>query len=100
MTAQPVRVDVSLIEELGAIVGDRLSTAMAVREQHGRDEFFSPLYPPEAVVFAETTDEVSAVVKACARHRAPVIPFGTGTSVEGHFAAVKGGVTIDLSRRR
>ena len=98
MTVQPVRVDASLIEELRAIVGDRLSTAMAVREQHGRDEFFSPLYPPEAVVFALTTAEVSAVVKACARHGAPVIPFGTGTSVEGHFAPVKGGVTIDLSR--
>jgi len=98
MTAQPARVDASLIEELRGIVGDRLSTAMAVREQHGRDEFFSPLFPPEAVVFAETTKEVSAIVKACARHRAPVIPFGTGTSVEGHFAAVEGGVTIDLSR--
>ena len=98
MTAQPVRVDASLIEELRGIVGDRLSTAMAVREQHGRDEFFSPLFPPEAVVFAETTAEVSAIVAACARHHAPVIPFGTGTSVEGHFAAIRGGVTIDLGR--
>ena len=71
---------------------------MAVREQHGRDEFFSPLFPPEAVVFAETTAEVSAIVAACARHHAPVIPFGTGTSVEGHFAAIRGGVTIDLGR--
>jgi len=98
MTAHPARVDASLIEELRGIVGERLSTAMAVREQHGRDEFFSPLFPPEAVVFAESTEEVSAMVKACARHHAPVIPFGTGTSVEGHFAAVEGGVTIDLSR--
>ncbi len=98
MTAQPARVDASLIEELRGIVGDRLSTAMAVREQHGRDEFFSPLFPPEAVVFAETTAEVSAIVAACARHHAPVIPFGTGTSVEGHFAAIRGGVTIDLGR--
>ena len=98
MTAPPARVDASLIEELRSIVGDRLSTAMAVREQHGRDEFFSPLFPPEAVVFAETTAEVSAIVAACARHHAPVIPFGTGTSVEGHFAAIRGGVTIDLGR--
>ena len=98
MTAPPARVDASLIEELRGIVGDRLSTAMAVREQHGRDEFFSPLFPPEAVVFAETTAEVSAIVAACARHHAPVIPFGTGTSVEGHFAAIRGGVTIDLGR--
>jgi D-lactate dehydrogenase (cytochrome) len=98
MTALPIRVDTTLLGELAGIVGDRLSTAMAVREQHGRDEFFNPDRPPEAVVFAETTGEVAAVVAACARHRAPVIAFGTGTSVEGHIAAVEGGVCIDLSR--
>ncbi len=98
MTAGPARVDAHLLDELAGIVGDRLSTAMAVREQHGRDDFFNPVCPPEAVVFAESTDEVAAVVAACARHRAPVIAFGTGTSVEGHIAAVEGGVTIDLSR--
>ncbi len=99
MTAIPVRVDATLLEELAGIVGDhRLSTAMVVREQHGRDDFFNPVCPPEAVVFAESTDEVAAVVAACARHGAPVIAFGTGTSVEGHIAAVEGGVSIDLGR--
>jgi len=98
MTTQPVRVDATLLNELAGIVGDRLSTAIAVREQHGRDDFFNPVCPPEAVVFAESTAEVAAVVAACARHRAPVIAFGTGTSVEGHIAAVEGGITIDLGR--
>ncbi len=96
--ARPARVGADLMAALRGIVGERLSTAAAVREQHGRDEFFGPTLPPEAVVFPETTAEVAAVVAACARHDAPVIPFGTGTSVEGHFAAVAGGVSVDLGR--
>jgi len=95
--AQRVRVDDGLIGEVRDVVGERLSTATAVREQHGRDESYHPAVPPEAVVFAETTDEVAAVVGACARHGAPVIPFGTGTSLEGHVSAVEGGVCIDLN---
>jgi len=95
--AQQVRVDDGLIGELRAIVGERLSTAVAVLEQHGRDESYHPAVPPEAVVFAETTEEVAAIVAACARHGAPVIPFGTGTSLEGHVSAVERGVCIDLN---
>jgi D-lactate dehydrogenase (cytochrome) len=86
-----------LIAELRALLGDRLSTAAAVREQHGKDESYHPVVPPDAVAFVETTDEAAAVVKACARHRVPVVPFGTGTSLEGGVAALRGGVSVDVS---
>ena len=84
------------IVELKALLGDRLSTATAVREQHGRDESYHAPSPPDAVAFAQTTDEVSAIVKICARYKLPVIPYAAGTSLEGHVAALSGGVTIDL----
>jgi D-lactate dehydrogenase (cytochrome) len=77
--------------------GERLSTAAAVREQHGKGVTWHAGHPPDAVVFAKTTEEVAAVVAACARHRVPVIAYGTGTSLEGHIAALEGGVTVDLS---
>ena len=67
--------------------GDRLSVARAVREHHGTDISSYPVTPPDAVVFPHTTDEVVAIVNACARHRVPMIPFGIGTSVEGHVLA-------------
>ena len=70
----------------------------AVREQHGRDESPFPVTPPDAVVFCESTEEVAAVVELAARHRVPVIPFGIGSSLEGHLLAVQGGISIDLSR--
>jgi D-lactate dehydrogenase (cytochrome) len=86
------------IAELKLLVGDRLSTAAAVREQHGRDESYHASVPPDAVVFATSTEDVSAVVNICARHKVPMIAYGTGTSLEGHVAALHGGVCIDLSR--
>lgn len=86
-----------LIAELRALLGDRLSTSAAVREQHGRDESYHAMMPPDAVAFAVTTEEVSAIVAACRRHRTPVIPFGTGTALEGGVAALTGGISIDLS---
>ncbi|MBI3706083.1 MAG: FAD-binding protein [Proteobacteria bacterium] len=86
------------IAELKLLVGDRLSTAAAVREQHGRDESYHASVPPDAVVFATSTEDVSAVVKICARHKVPIIAYGTGTSLEGHVAALHGGVCVDLSR--
>ena len=99
MTALPMHADDGLIEALAAIVGgDRLSTVPAVREQHGRDESYHASAPPDAVVFPDNTDEVVAVVKACAERNVAVIPFGTGTSLEGHVAALYGGVCIDMSR--
>ncbi|MBV9665759.1 MAG: FAD-binding protein [Actinobacteria bacterium] len=87
-----------VVDELRARFGDRVSTAPAVCDQHGRDEGWHAAVPPDAVVFAASTDDVVAVVQACARHRVPLIPFGVGTSLEGHVAAVRGGVSLDLSQ--
>jgi D-lactate dehydrogenase (cytochrome) len=93
----PARRD-AVIAALRPRFGDRLSTAQAVRDQHGRDESWHAPAPPDAVVFAESVEEVQAVVRACAQERVPIIPFGTGTSLEGHIAALRGGVCLDVSR--
>jgi D-lactate dehydrogenase (cytochrome) len=85
------------LDQIRALLSERLSTAMSVREQHGTDVTYHQGAPPDAVAFARSTDEVSAIVKACAAHRVPVIAYGTGTSLEGHVAALRGGVTVDLS---
>jgi D-lactate dehydrogenase (cytochrome) len=86
------------LEALRSLMGERLSTAQAVREHHGRDESPFPLTPPDAVVFAHSTQEVAAVVTLCAQHRVPVVPFGAGSSLEGNFLAVQGGVCINVSQ--
>ena len=85
-----------LAAELRAILGDRLDTGEAVRAQHGAGESFHPPDPPDAVAFVRSTDEVAAVVAACARHGVPVVPFGAGTSLEGHVNAIRGGVCVAL----
>lgn len=77
---------------------DRVSTAWSVRDQHGRDVSFHPGKAPDAVVFPTSTEEVALIVGLCHAAGVPVIPFGTGTSCEGHVAALHGGVCIDLSR--
>ena len=87
-----------LIEELKGLLGDRLSLSAAVREQHGHDESYHAAVPPDAVAFVRSTAEVAAVMKLAAKHAAPVIPFGTGTSLEGPVAALQGGITIDLAQ--
>jgi D-lactate dehydrogenase (cytochrome) len=87
-----------VIPDLRALLGDRLSTSAAVRDQHGQAEAYHPSYPPDAVVFVQTTEEVAQIVKICAGNDCPVIPFGAGTSLEGHVAALRGGVCIDLSQ--
>jgi D-lactate dehydrogenase (cytochrome) len=94
----PRPVPPAMLTALKALFGERCSTALAVREQHGRDE--SPLEapPPEAVVFCESTEEVADVVRLAGQHGVPVIPYGAGSSLEGHLLAVQGGVSIDLGR--
>lgn len=90
--------DGSLLAALRRLLGDRLSTSAAVCAHHGKDESYHPPHPPDAVAFACSTEEVAAIVKLCAGHKVPVIAFGTGTSLEGHVAALAGGVCIDLSQ--
>ncbi len=90
--------DQSIVAELKALLGDRVSTSPAVREHHGKDESYFPYALPDVVVFLKTTEEVRDVVNICRRHRVPMIPYGVGTSLEGHVLAVQGGVCIDLSQ--
>ncbi len=91
-------VPAAMLDALRTRFGERCSTAAAVREQHGRDESPFPVTPPDAVVFCESTEDVAAVVTLAAAHEVPVIPFGVGSSLEGHLLAVQGGVSVDLSR--
>jgi D-lactate dehydrogenase (cytochrome) len=83
---------------LKALFGDRLSTSLAVREQHGVGFSYHKPCPADAVLFTSSTQEVQQAVRVCAKHRAPIIPYGTGTSMEGHLAALHGGICIDVSR--
>ncbi len=77
--------------------GTRFSTSEAVRGHHGKDATFHAPHPPDAVVFPETVEEVQAIVRACHESGTPIVPFGAGTSLEGHIGALDGGVTIDLT---
>jgi len=89
----------ALLDALAARFGAQCSTAMAVRTQHGRDESsYTDVPPPAAVVFAESTQDVAEAVKLAAEHAVPVIPYGVGSSLEGHLLAVQGGISIDVSR--
>ena len=83
---------------LASLLGDRLSTGASVLALHARDEAHTTPAMPDAVAFPQTTDEVADIVKICAAHGCPVIPFGIGTSLEGHVVPVHGGVSVDLSR--
>ncbi|HEV7338590.1 MAG TPA: FAD-linked oxidase C-terminal domain-containing protein [Bosea sp. (in: a-proteobacteria)] len=90
----------AVTQELAARFGNRLVTSLAVRQQHGHTLTWIPNQPPDAVVFPQGTDEVSAIVKLCAAHGVPVIAFGTGTSLEGHVNAPYGGVCIDMGQMK
>jgi D-lactate dehydrogenase (cytochrome) len=95
------RSEESLATALAALkqrFGERFSSSEALRRQHANTTSWLGNQPPDAVIFAETTQEVSDAVAICAEHRLPVIAFGTGTSLEGHVNAPRGGVSIDLSR--
>jgi D-lactate dehydrogenase (cytochrome) len=90
--------DPSVVLELKALLGERVSTSAAVREHHGKDESYFPYALPDAVVFPHSTEEVRDVVNICRRHHVPMIPYGVGTSLEGHILATSGGVSVDLSQ--
>ena len=96
-TISPRPVD-AVIAAAREFLGERLSTAQAVREQHGRGEDQTPPTLPDAVAFAGTTEEVSRLLALCHHHGVPVTPFGAGTSLEGHVNPVRQGITLDLSR--
>ncbi|KKB63061.1 2-hydroxy-acid oxidase [Robbsia andropogonis] len=87
----------ALLDALQTRFGTRVTTADAVREHHGSDESPYDPVPPEAVVFAHSTKEVSDIVTLCAHHGTPLIPYGAGSSIEGQLLAIEGGISIDLS---
>jgi D-lactate dehydrogenase (cytochrome) len=90
-------VDAAFLARLAAHFGGQCQTSEAVRDQHGRSEaHFAPM-PPDAVVFARSTEDVVDVVNLCREAGVPIIPYGAGTSIEGHTLAVNGGVSVDLS---
>ena len=99
--AEVMRNEVGIATVLGVLkqqFGERLQTGASVREQHGHTTTWIENQPPDAVIFAASTEEVSEIVKACATHKVPIIAFGTGTSLEGHVNAAAGGISIDVSQ--
>src|SRR5215467_4067806 len=90
--------DDALLKHLQDICGPRVSTGVAVREHHSHGESWHPPGVPDAVAFPESTGEVSRIVAACSAARVPIVPFGMGSSLEGHVNAIHGGVSIDLTR--
>ncbi|MDP2696719.1 FAD-linked oxidase C-terminal domain-containing protein [Thalassospira sp.] len=95
---QRAAVPASLIDALRGLLAERLSTAPAVLEQHGTDEGWHAASPPDAVAFASTTEEVAEIVRLCAADNVPIVPYGAGSSLEGHVVALRGGICIDMSR--
>lgn len=85
-------------DELRALLGDRFTTAQALREQHAQSETLVSAGLPDAVAFPETTAEVSAILKVANANRIPVVGWGAGTSLEGHALALRGGITVDFAR--
>ena len=100
ITALPRKEDAiaTVVPFLKQRLGDRLQTGAAIREQHGNTTTWILNQPPDAVAFPESTEEVADIVRTCADHGVPIIPFGTGTSLEGHVNAPAGGISIDLGR--
>ncbi|HSD43591.1 MAG TPA: FAD-linked oxidase C-terminal domain-containing protein [Burkholderiales bacterium] len=90
--------DAALLADLQQLLGERVTTSRGVREHHGKDESYYPYAAPDAVVFARSTEEVRDIVSICRRYHTPMIPYGVGTSLEGHILANAGGVCIDMSQ--
>ena len=96
---KPRHIPAEFIDELKTRFGDQCSTALVVREQHGRDESaFVSIPPPAVVVFAKNTQDISDAVRIAERFSVPIIPFGVGSSLEGHLLAVQGGMSLDVSQ--
>ncbi|SHF23854.1 D-lactate dehydrogenase (cytochrome) [Kaistia soli DSM 19436] len=101
MSVSALRSKGGLADALGRLelrFGARFSRGAELRRQHANTVNWLPNEPADAVVFVETTEEVAELVRICAEHRVPVVPFGTGTGLEGHVNAPLGGVSVDLSR--
>jgi len=88
------------LEDLKEFLGERLSLSESVRDQHGHDESFHASVPPEAVAYVQSNKEIAEIIKICVRNKKPIIPYGTGTSLEGHVAALHGGVCINISEMK
>ena len=95
---QARELDAALLADLRAVLGDRVTTSRGVREHHGKDESYYPYAAPDAVAFPRSTEEVRDIVDVCRRYHTPMIPYGVGTSLEGHILANAGGVCIDMSQ--
>lgn len=91
----PATIDAA-IAELKALLGPRATDAMTVREHHSHGESYHPPAAPDVVCFPSTAEEVVEIVRISARFQLPIVPFGAGTSLEGHVQALRGGITIDL----
>ncbi len=86
------------VESLETLLGDRFTRAQSVLDLHGRDESYLPPAPPQGVVFPDSSGEVQAIVRLCAKHAVPIVPFGAGSSLEGHVLPIHGGLSLDLTR--
>ncbi|NMG33967.1 FAD-binding protein [Azoarcus sp. TTM-91] len=87
----------TFIEQMSARFGTRFTTSEGVRAHHGHDESHFPDAAPDAVVFPRSTEEVTAIVDACRAYGVPIVPYGAGSSLEGHILAIRGGITVDFS---
>ena len=96
MSAVPVSIN-SAVDEIRALLGERLSTSTGVRDHHSKDESWHHPHRPDAVAFPNTTEEIADIVRICARYRTPVVAYGTGTSLEGAVIPEHGGVVVDLA---
>src|SRR3990172_12983864 len=90
--------DNTVLQQLMQLLGERVTNSPASCMRHGQDESYHAPFPPDAVAYPTSTEEVAAIVKICGSHRVPMVPYGVGTSLEGHIAALRGGVCIDMGR--
>eukprot|EP01119_Soliformovum_irregulare_P014469 TRINITY_DN3958_c0_g1_i1.p1 TRINITY_DN3958_c0_g1~~TRINITY_DN3958_c0_g1_i1.p1 ORF type:complete len:308 (+),score=109.00 TRINITY_DN3958_c0_g1_i1:155-1078(+) len=97
-TYEKIAVPEELKKELEKKFGDRYMNDEASVEMYGKDQSFNRAIPPDVVVFPESTEEVSEIVKLCSQYKVPIVPFGSGTSLEGHITAIRGGVSISFQR--